>query len=168
MTKIYFKEEQRFNQWWIWLLILLSCGIWIWMFFQQIVMGKPFGTNPASDLGVVLTGIVPVLILVLFRFLKLETIIDNEGVKCRFLPFQRKFKTFLTQDIVKFEVKKYNPILDYGGWGIRYGRKGSAYNVSGNMGLYLELRNKKAFLIGTRTPDSLKYAIEKLMKGTEP
>jgi hypothetical protein len=167
MAKEYFREEQRFNQWWIWVIILLACGIWIWMFFQQIVMGKPFGTNPASDLGVVLTGILPVVVLLLFRFLKLETIIDDEGVKCRFKPFQRKFKTFSSRDIVKFEVKKYNPILDYGGWGIRYGRKGSAYNVRGNMGLHLELRNKKNFLIGTQTPDSLKYAIEKLMKATE-
>ena len=165
MSKIYFNEEQRFNQWWIWLIIAVCCGIWIWQFVQQIVMGKPFGNNPMSDLGVYISGVFPVLVLLLFRFLKLETVIDDEGVKCRFRPFQRKFKTFPTGDISRFEVKKYNPILEYGGWGIRYGRKGTAFNVSGNMGLYLELKNRKNFLIGTQTPDSIRYTMEKLMKG---
>ena len=164
MAKIYFKEEQKFNQWWIWLLIAVCCGIWIWQFVQQIIMGKPFGNNPMSDLGVILTGIFPILVLLLFRLLKLETLIDEEGIKCRFMPFQRKYKTFLPLDIAKYEVKKYNPLMEYGGWGIRYGRKGTAYNVRGNMGLYLELKNKKNFLIGTQTPDSLRYAMEKMIK----
>ena len=167
MAKIYFKEEQKFNQWWIWLLIAVCCGIWIWQFVQQIIMGKPFGNNPMSDLGVILTGIFPILVLLLFRLLKLETLIDEEGIKCRFMPFQRKYKTFLPLDIAKYEVKKYNPLMEYGGWGIRYGRKGTAYNVRGNMGLYLELNNKKNFLIGTQTPDSIRYSIEKLMKMNE-
>ena len=164
MAKIYFKEEQKFNQWWIWLLIAVCCGIWIWQFVQQIIMGKPFGNNPMSDLGVILTGIFPILVLLLFRLLKLETLIDEEGIKCRFMPFQRKYKTFLPLDIAKYEVKKYNPLMEYGGWGIRYGRKGTAYNVRGNMGLYLELKNKKNFLIGTQTPDSLRYAMEKMIR----
>jgi len=167
MAKIYFKEEQKFNQWWIWLLIAVCCGIWIWQFVQQIIMGKPFGNNPMSDLGVILTGIFPILVLLLFRLLKLETLIDEEGIKCRFMPFQRKYKTFLPLDIAKYEVKKYNPLMDYGGWGIRYGRKGTAYNVRGNIGLYLELKNKKNFLIGTQTPDSIRYGVEKLMKMNE-
>jgi hypothetical protein len=167
MSKVYYKEEQKFNQWWIWLLIAVCCGIWVWQFVQQIIMGKPFGNNPMSDLGVILTGIFPILVLLLFRLLKLETLIDEEGIKCRFMPFQRKYKTFLPRDIAKYEVKKYNPLMEYGGWGIRYGRKGTAYNVRGNMGLYLELKNKKNFLIGTQTPDSIRYAVEKLMKMNE-
>ena len=169
MVKVYFKEEQSFNQWWIWLLIAVCCGIWIWQFVQQVIMGKPFGTNPISDLGVILTGLFPVLAILLFRLLKLETVIDDEGIKCRFKPFQRKFKTFLPQDIVRYEVKKYNPIREYGGWGIRAGffRNSSAYNVSGNMGRYMELKNKKSFLIGTQTPDSIRYAVEKLMRAGE-
>jgi hypothetical protein len=57
--------------------------------------------------------------------------------------------------------------MEYGGWGIRYGRKGRAYNVSGNMGLDLTLKPSKSFLIGTQTPDSIRYAMEKLMRERE-
>lgn len=166
MTKTHFHEEQKFNQWWIWLLIAVCSGIWIWSFVQQILMGKPFGQNPMSDLGVILTGFFPVIIILLFQFLKLETVIDDQGIKCRFKPFQRKFKTFLPHDIVRWEVKKYHPIREYGGWGIRSGffRNSSAYNVTGNVGLYMELKSKKSFLIGTQRPDAIKHAMEKLMK----
>lgn len=168
MTKIYFREEQKFNQWWIWLLIAACSGIWIWSFVQQIIMGRPFGDNPMPDLGVILAGLFPILVIILFRFLKLETVIDEEGVKCRFKPFQKKFKAYHPRDIVHWEVKKYHPIREYGGWGVRSGffRNSSAYNVSGNLGLYMELRDKKSFLIGTQTPDSMRYAMEKLMKAS--
>jgi hypothetical protein len=167
MSKIFYQEEQRFNQWWIWLIIAFVTGVWIWQIVQQVIMGKPFGNNPASDVVVFLTAIPVVLVFFIFRMMKLETVIDEEGVKCRFKPFQKKFKTFLASDIARYEVKKYNPIMEYGGWGIRYGRKGTAYNVRGNKGLYLELKNKKNFLIGTQNPDSLRHAMEKLMKGSE-
>ena len=166
MAGIYFKEEQKFNQWWIWLIIVLCFGIWIWQFTQQIIMGKPFGTNPMPDIAVILTGLFPVLVLLLFRIMKLETIIDENGVKCRFRPFQKNYKSFPANDIARYEVKKYNPIREYGGWGIRVGffRNSSAYNVKGNQGLYLVLRNNKSFLIGTQVPDSIRRAMEKMMK----
>ena len=168
MSKVYFKEIQKFNQWWIWIIIAFCLGIWIWQFIQQIIMGKPFGTDPMPDLGVILMGLFPVMVILLFRLLTLETVIDEEGVKCRFKPFQRRYKTIHPDDIVSYEVKKYNPLRDYGGWGVRSGffRNSSAYNVSGNMGLYMELKNKKAFLIGTQVPDSIRYAMEKLMRTT--
>ena len=49
---------------------------------------------------------------------------------------------------------------DYGGWGIRRGRRGWAYNVSGNRGVLLQLENEKTLLIGSQRPDELAAAIE--------
>jgi hypothetical protein len=164
MSKVYFKEVQHFNQWWIWVIIAFCWGFWIWQFVQQIIMGIPFGDNPMSNLGVILTGIFPVAISLLFRLLTLETLVDDEGVKCRFKPFQKKFKVFRPEEIESFEVRKYSPIKDFGGWGIRYGRNGKAFNVSGNQGLFLELKGRKNFMIGTQVPDSLRHAVGKVIK----
>ncbi|NVL91956.1 MAG: hypothetical protein HWN71_02845 [Desulfobacterales bacterium] len=58
----------------------------------------------------------------------------------------------------------YNPLKDYGGWGIRYGRGGRAYNVSGNRGVYLELSNGKSLLIGSLQPEELARAIGMQMR----
>ena len=47
--------------------------------------------------------------------------------------------------------------MDYGGWGIRYGRKGKgkAYSVSGNSGVLLTFNNNKTILIGSLDHQSL-------------
>lgn len=166
MSKIYFKEEQKFNQLWIWLIVFFLFGLWIWQLVQQIFMGIPFGTKPAPDIVVILTGLFPAGAILLFRFLTLETIIDNEGVHYRFKPFQRKPKIIKQEDIVRYEVKKYSPLKDYGGWGVRYGssKNGNAYNVSGNKGVLFELKNGKRFMLGTQNPESMRSALEKLMK----
>jgi hypothetical protein len=165
MSSIYFKEEQKFNQIWIWLIIAGLSGIWIWQMVQQIFMGIPFGNNPAPDLVVILTGIFPLGAILLFRFLILETIIDKEGIHYRFKPFQRKAKVIRPEDILRYEVKKYSPLKDYGGWGIRWGlpKNGTAYNVTGNMGALFELRNGKKFMLGTQNPELLRSSLNKLM-----
>ncbi len=37
----------------------------------------------------------------------------------------------------EFYARKYRPIREYGGWGIRYGWNGRAYSTSGNEGVQL-------------------------------
>ena len=61
-------------------------------------------------------------------------------------------------------MRQYRPILDYGGWGIRWGPgKGWAYNVSGNRGVQLELLDGKQLLIGSQNPEKLAQMIGKAM-----
>jgi hypothetical protein len=166
MSRIYFKEEQRFRQMWIWMLLIALSSIWVWELVQQVFMGIPFGNKPSPDLVIILTGIFPLLAIILFRMLTLETIIDEEGVAYRFKPFQRKPRLIKTADIVRFEVKKYSPLKDYGGWGIRYGspKNGRAYNVSGSQGVLFELKNGKRFLLGTQKPSEIRSALERLLR----
>ena len=57
-------------------------------------------------------------------------------------------------------MRSYNPIRDYGGWGIRWGTKGKAYNVSGNRGLYLEFSDGKQLLIGLQKPEEFVEALD--------
>ena len=47
-----FSETQRFRQIWILLLVGLIALISWYSFFQQIILGMPFGNNPASDTAV--------------------------------------------------------------------------------------------------------------------
>jgi hypothetical protein len=166
MSRVYYKEEQKFRQPWIWMLLLFLCGLWIWQLVQQVFMGIPFGNNPAPDFVVILTGLFTLLVIILFRVLTLETIINETGIYYRFRPFQRKPKVIKPEDILHFEVKKYSPIKDYGGWGIRYGssKNGKAYNVSGNQGVLFELTKGKKFMLGTQNPESIKSALGKLMR----
>lgn len=62
---------------------------------------------------------------------------------CSFSSFLSFFETFPFETIRNYEIKTYNPIRDYGGWGIRYGSKVKTYTVAGNKGLLFEFIDGK-------------------------
>lgn len=154
---ILFRECQRFRQWWLWLILIGANIPLLWAWWQQSKAGAPL------DPGDLLLGN-GILLLVIFLLLglRLDTEIRNDGVYVRFFPFALRLKRYGWEEIEKAYVRPYKPLLEYGGWGIRYGRKGKALNVSGNMGLQLELKNGKKLLIGTRKPEALQAVIEEL------
>ncbi len=97
-----------------------------------------------------------ILISLLIGSTTLKTSIDKNGIEYRFFPLHFKTQRINWNSVEKYEVIRYHPIRDYGGWGIRYGRKGKAYNVSGDRGLQLHLNNGKNILIGTQKEKGLK------------
>lgn len=157
MNANWYTETQRFTQWWLWVILLLPAAIFAWGIFQQRYMGIPFGDNPAPDTGLVASGLIPLAILILFRLMKLTTTLDASGIRVQFQPFVHKF--FAWEEIDQVYVRKYNSLLEFGGWGIRFGRNGTAYNVAGNQGLQVILKNGKRFLIGTQDVDHLRRVL---------
>jgi hypothetical protein len=177
MEKILFREEQRFSQWWLWLLLIASFGVGVvplWYgYFNQVSTGIPWGDHPASDAVLLVIAILITLlmggILLLFSYSRLYLEVREDGIRFRFPPFVWKWKMIRRDEIEKYMVGKYNPIMEYGGYGVRksYGRYGKAYNVSGNIGIRLTLRNGKVVLFGTQRKQALEYAMQKLMNGME-
>jgi len=47
-------------------------------------------------------------------------------------------------------VRKYKPLLEYGGYGIRGFGNNRALNISGNTGLQLVFKDGRKLLIGTK------------------
>jgi len=164
MARAYFNEIQRFRQWWIYLIIIISIGAWGYAFFTSINASE--AEKAAPDLYMILTGLIPILLVVLLMVLRLETKIRNDGIYYQFKPLQFKIQHIAPEEIVSFEVRKYNPLTEYGGWGIRAGGKkyGKAYNVSGNMGLQLYLKNGKKLLLGTQKMREIEKAMGDMMK----
>lgn len=146
---ILFSEKQRFTQWWLWLILVIVLLDPMYLLLK----------DPASqkDLWFFFSLIIPVLVIVLFRLLCLETRIYDEAIQFRFLPFQQKFRNISKVELSKVYVKKYRPLIDYGGWGIRWSLfgKGRAYNVSGNKGIQIECKDGRKILIGTRQPEQV-------------
>jgi hypothetical protein len=110
-------------------------------------------------------GIGPIGAIVLVALLKLETIVYPNVFQYRMWPLQKIFREIRPEEITHWEVKKYSPVRDYGGWGIRtsFGKKGIAFNISGNMGAYFELKNGRKILVGTRKPEELRSALNRMM-----
>jgi len=95
--------------------------------------------------------------------LKLTTEVRRDGIHLRFFPMFRQ--TIPLSQIRRHYARTYRPIVEFGGWGVRYGWKGKAYNVSGNRGVQLELADGKRLLIGSQRPEELAQAIEAARSG---
>jgi hypothetical protein len=156
-----FREIQQFRQFWIWAIVIAITGLMWYAFVSQILFRRPFGDNPMPDIWMIIFWLIFGLGLpALFFFGKLITEVRGDGIYIRFFPFHLSFHKIAFKDLKRYEVRTYRPLLEYGGWGIRYGLKGKAYNVSGNRGVQLELSNGKRVLIGSQRPEQFLQAIE--------
>jgi hypothetical protein len=158
-TSPVFREVQRFHQWWIWLIVLAIAVFGWWGFVQQILYGVPFGTQPAPDAMVwvfwVLAGVAFPIFLTL---LHMVTEVRENGLVITFFPVFRRRIPF--ENIHRCETCSYDPILHYGGWGIRWNRKrGWAFNVSGHQGVRLILERGQTVLVGSQRATELEQAI---------
>ena len=153
--KTEFYEIQRFRQWWLWLIIIFLLGFTLFNYIEN--------RQYISTTEIVATSAVSILITALFFVIKLETKIDEMGIKVRLFPFHLQFKYFPWKNIQKAYIREYSPIGEYGGWGLRQGffGKGKAYNTSGNIGLQLVLNDEKKLLIGTQKSSEIKNFLEK-------
>jgi hypothetical protein len=66
-------------------------------------------------------------------------------------------------DITACEVRRYQPILEFGGWGIRLGKSGWAYTVSGREGVQLTFRAGRGLLVGSQRATELAAVIRRGM-----
>ncbi|MEY4003686.1 MAG: hypothetical protein RIT07_1728 [Bacteroidota bacterium] len=150
---VLFEEKQRFTQKWIWLLLLTP------FLFPMVGLIFPNISNDlfmfnASALLVNMGVYLSILLLFCFGF-ELNTEICTDGIYVRFRPFHRKPRFYAWSAIEHCEIRKYKPLFEYGGWGVRRGLMGTAFNVRGNMGLQLVIKGGKRVLIGTQKATEL-------------
>jgi hypothetical protein len=168
-----FHEEQRFRQRWIWLLLWPCAGIALagavivaYGMVQQLVYDRPWGDRPMSDAALMWIGSLLVVICLVtavgvpwvIHALRLVTEVAPDGVFVRFIPLTKRRIGF--EQIVSCEARTYRPILEYGGWGVRFWLSGTAYNVSGNQGVQLRLASGRRLLIGSQRAEELARAIQ--------
>ena len=160
--EILFKENQRFRQWWIWLPLAVIDVFICYKGFLQLFKNEPFGDHPFDNFGLLFLLCFMLLFNWFFFILRLETAFTKEGIYVRFFPFHLKFK-FIDWNIIRQAfIRKYKPLIEYGGWGLRYGFGRTAYNISGNEGLQLEYGESSKLLIGTQKAEEMKLALERL------
>ena len=147
----HFREEQRFRQPWLLAILILP--------FIPLVLSRSWGNPPVPDVGFMLSIVFPGAFLLWFLNLKLVTEVRDDELYVKFEFLWRARRIPLSR-IRSAAAVNYNPLLDYGGWGIRCGRKGMAYNVSGNRGVLLELDEGRPVLVGSQRAEELARAVE--------
>tara|TARA_B110000285_G_scaffold17576_1_gene17113 strand:+ start:308 stop:817 length:510 start_codon:yes stop_codon:yes gene_type:complete len=156
-----FKEEQRFTQ--TWLIVLLAFSIIVPIVIttkEYLAIDSKITTN---QFVLTLLGI-SISVAFIF-FFKLKTRIDEIGIHYQFSPFHLKMKIIKWEEIKKVHVRTYDPIAEYGGWGLKGGsfwnkEKGKCVNVSGDIGIQIKFKNGKKLLIGTQKKEDTTSALK--------
>jgi len=155
MAQLRFQEEQHFGAWVDVLSVTAILGV---AAAQLIALSTEVNATWAALTGwAVFWGIILFIIANLFRAV---TEVDDREIRVtfgRWIPYYRR--RIPLDAICEVRVVTYRPILDAGGWGIRWGRfegKRCAFlNVSGNRGVLLELDDGRWLIIGSGLPEAL-------------
>lgn len=157
----HFKEKQGFTQVWLWAIVLGISALQWYILIVQVFFKIPVGNNPASNMLAVIIWVLAGIILPVFMyFCKLTVSVDKCGVKFRYFLLQIKYREVKFEDILLYEIVKYKPLREYGGWGIRMGKYGIAYTVKGNRGIMFKLKNGKRILLGSQRADEFIKALD--------
>ncbi len=106
--------------------------------------------------------------LYLFVAMRIDIIIDEFGIRFKFLPFIRK-KEYPWSEIAYAWVRKYGAVREYGGWGYRgIGRKRRAYTLGERYGIQIITLGGNDILIGTTRPEAAQAALKGAGKGEPP
>jgi len=154
----HFKETQSFRQPWLMAVLALVVGLPLYGLYEQFGVGSPWGDNPLSDQGLLIYAAVTVVFALWLLGMNLETRVEDHAVIVKFHWLWPE-KSFPMSEIVEAEARSYRPIREYGGWGVRWGRSGRAFNVSGNQGVELMLANGRRVMIGSQQPEKLHRAV---------
>jgi len=147
-------EKQKFKNKVIWLIVLLLNCIALFGIIKQLIYKIPFGENPAPNFILVLGFITTLLLLAMLFLIYLKVTINENEIIVHFYPFTKK--VIQLSEIKNIEIVEYRPLKDYGGWGIRYGKKGMAYTIGGKQGLSITLINNTNILIGISNKNNYK------------
>ena len=162
-----FREEQRFVGPGVGaalvLLMLVAVGLLAWLLLTDpnLVRGGDAATR--ALLPAVLPAILGVAVVWLFVSCRLTVEVRSDGVHARFAPLHRRERVIPPGRIASHRACNYRPIREYGGWGVRRGRGGWAYNVRGDRGVRLELTDGTHLLLGSARPEELDRAIAAML-----
>ena len=165
-TNVLFTEKQRFTQWWLWLIIaVVNLSVAYGAYLQFTTAIDPAG-RPMDLVGFYIGLGLILLMDLLFVLARLETQISKAGIQVRLFPFHLKAKFFPWSEIAQSEVRTYQPLSEFGGWGLKWSLsgKGKAYNVAGNQGLQLQFSDGRRLLIGTQQQQEIQAVLQAMGK----
>lgn len=155
-------ERQKFSKFFTHYFLVIPIIISIFYLFG--LSGLP-ETEFLKSNELLLALIFSFLLWILMKSGYLETNLFANRIEIKFSPFHSSPRIFYFDNISHIELRKYNPILEYGGWGIRYRtHKNIAYNVKGSEGIQLYFQSGKKILIGTQELDIWKEKLKDYLR----
>ena len=144
-----FTEIQQFRQKWLWAILVTVTAVSI--YFSVI--------NQGLQSGILVLLLMSPILIGLYKA-KLVTKIGGNKLRYQFYPFHLTERE-ISLDETKIEVKEYSPLLEFGGWGLRWRPGKIAFSVSGSKAIRINSDEGREIILGTQKPEEVKEALNK-------
>lgn len=127
--------------------------------FAVIILGfrNYMGFTPSDRAIIAISFFAIASIFALVLTLRMHTTVSDGSLKVRFWPFSRL--TVPIADVKQSEIIQYDPLSDFGGWGVRPGLGGIIYSVRGRSAVKVVRNGGSLIYIGTGKPEELLQSI---------
>ena len=139
-----YSEKSGLPSWIFWPIASIPPSIYL---YEKIA--HPADSEPFDWFGLVILGVVALLIFAI----KLHVTINTEGITYKYPPFHIKPKQMPWANIESAELMKINPLKEFGGWGLRYGKLGAAYTTRGRYILHIVQKKGKPINLTIAQPE---------------
>jgi len=153
-----FEETQQLKLWWLYILLAIETVIVASILFLD-KGGISLNELKDSYFAPIWAMLLPYVIVHFITKNSLHLQVGILGVTYRYWPFTKQRTIFWTQ-IDKMYLRKYDALGEYGGWGVKhrlwfkFNDKAYIFNDH-NVGLQLELSNRKKLLFSTMKAEEL-------------
>ncbi len=159
-----YQESQKFSQLWFWGILTFSAIVIFYRFWEEHSAAQFHNLTVKSFAPIILFAIV----LVFFLLLRLDILIDGHGISYKWFPFRMKYKTIPWESIDSLQIRRFSPIAEFGGYGLRYTFKTTAYIVSGNDGIEIRIKDRRRkFVLGISDPLRAEQVIRNQWRGPD-
>jgi len=154
----WFHETQGLRTWHVRIVLALPPGALVFMSVRQMVFHRPWGHPPMSNGDLLFLTVLLLAVYVRLITVRLVTDVRSGALTVGLRGLWRRRRIPLGE-IRTAAAVEYDPVGEYGGYGIRSGPRGAAYIASGRRAVQLELRDGQKLLVGSQRPEELAATI---------
>jgi hypothetical protein len=163
MDGLLFREAQSFRQLRVLTLTAIPPIGMLLLAIWQVGLGHPWGKNPMSNASVIGWTVFLWMIYLRLVTVKLVTEVRTGQVRIALGGLWQSSRIYLTTVRLVDEVT-FDPIRDWGGFGIRSNKNDRAFIAGGNRGVQLTFADGKKALIESQSPSELANAIREAIR----
>ena len=158
-----FTETQSLRSWHASIILAFPPAALVFMTCRQVIWHNPWGSPPMSDGGLIFLSILLIAVYLRLVTVRLVTELHRDALLLSFRGLWKRRRVNI-KEIMSAKPVTYDPNADFGGYGIRTGRRGSAYIAQGNCGVELLLSSGRKLLIGSQSSEILARRIQSLLR----
>ncbi len=137
---------------------LTALAVW------QVGFGHKMGRYPISNGGLTVLSVLLWAVYLRLVTVRLSTEVGETEIRVRMKGFRRR-RSIPLDGVRGVKIVTYDPVKDFGGYGIRTTKSGVAMVARGNRGVRLEMRDGTMTVIGSQRAEALAAAIATARKG---